>query len=258
MKRFGLVAAAVAVLGGCGGGGDDSSCGSGERCGAGYYCARTPDGNVCWPDKAKPVISAAAASCPTDPCRRDSVLHVTATVSDESAMGTVLAVLDVDPDHPRALALGTGGDYSADIPLAEVPFPYFEHVVGVTVTAKDEAENAADDVSAGAKAVTRARWTAPLKGTLQDLLKTLPPKPGPDPQHVAAWSVVGAGATVVVVGAVLASQARSAQSKANGATDPATYTRERKRARDRRSMSNLALGVGGAAVAAGLTWRFVF
>ncbi len=100
--------------------------------------------------------------------------------------------------------------------------------------------------------------SAPLKGTLQDLLKTLPPKPGPDPQHVAAWSVVGAGATVVVVGAVLASQARSAQSKANGATDPATYTRERKRARDRRSMSNLALGVGGAAVAAGLTWRFAF
>lgn len=98
----------------------------------------------------------------------------------------------------------------------------------------------------------------PVKGVLKDLLKTLPPDPGPDPQHVAAWSVAGAGAAAVVAGLVLASQAESAQSKANRASDPATYTRERKKARDKRSMSNLTLGVGGAAVAAGLTWRFVF
>lgn len=98
----------------------------------------------------------------------------------------------------------------------------------------------------------------PVKGALKELLKTLPPKPGPDPQHVAAWSLAGVGAAAIVTGVVLASQAQDAQGKANRANDPATYTRERKRAREKRDMSNLALGAGGAAVAAGLTWRFVF
>lgn len=98
----------------------------------------------------------------------------------------------------------------------------------------------------------------PIKGALKELLKTLPPKPGPDPQHVAAWSVAGVGALAVVTGVVLATQADGASSRANRATDPAAYTRERKRAQDKRHLSNLSLGVGGAAIAAGLTWRFVF
>lgn len=98
----------------------------------------------------------------------------------------------------------------------------------------------------------------PIKGALKDLLKTLPPKPGPDPKHVAAWSVAGAGALAVVAGMVLANQADGASSRANRATDPATYTRERKRAQDKRNLSNLSLGVGGAVMAAGLTWRLAF
>jgi hypothetical protein len=98
----------------------------------------------------------------------------------------------------------------------------------------------------------------PVKGALKELLKTLPPRPGPDPQHVAAWSLTGAGALALVAGVVLATQADSANAKANRATDPATYTSQRKRSRDKRSLSNLSLGIGGAAVAAGLTWRFVF
>ncbi len=98
----------------------------------------------------------------------------------------------------------------------------------------------------------------PVKGALKDLLKTLPPQPGPDPQHVAAWSIVGVGAAAVIAGVVLANQAQDAQSSADRATSPASYTRERKTARDKRSMSNLALGAGAAAAAAGLTWRLVF
>ncbi len=98
----------------------------------------------------------------------------------------------------------------------------------------------------------------PIKGALKDLLKTLPPKPGPDPQHVAAWSVAGAGALAVLAGVVLAGQADGASSKADHATDPGTYTRERKRAQQRRNLSNLSFAAGGAAVAAGLTWRFAF
>ena len=98
----------------------------------------------------------------------------------------------------------------------------------------------------------------PIKGALKDLLKALPPKPGPDPQHVAAWSVAGVGALAVVAGVVLANQADSASSKASRASNPATYTRERKRAQDKRNLSNLSLGVGGAVMAAGLTWRLAF
>jgi hypothetical protein len=98
----------------------------------------------------------------------------------------------------------------------------------------------------------------PIKGALKELLKTLPPKPGPDPQHVAAWSVAGAGLAAVVAGVVLSVQAGEAERSADRATDPATYQRERQRAREKRHLGNLALGVGGAGVAAGLTWRFAF
>jgi hypothetical protein len=98
----------------------------------------------------------------------------------------------------------------------------------------------------------------PIKGALKDLLKTLPPKPGPDPRHVAAWSVTAMGAVAVVAGVVLAAQAQGARDQADRATDPATYTRERKKALDKHNLSNLTLGVGGVAVAAGLTWRFAF
>jgi hypothetical protein len=97
-----------------------------------------------------------------------------------------------------------------------------------------------------------------LKVALKDLLRTLPPEPGPDPQHVAAWSVAGVGTALILTSAVLALQAQTTQARANRAGDPDTYTRERKRAREKRNMSVLALGAGGAAVAAGLTWRFVF
>ncbi len=98
----------------------------------------------------------------------------------------------------------------------------------------------------------------PIKGALKDLLKALPPKPGPDPQHVAAWSVAGAGALVVMAGAVLASRSQDASSRADRATDPATYTRERKKAEEAANLSKLSLALGGVAVAAGLTWRFAF
>jgi hypothetical protein len=98
----------------------------------------------------------------------------------------------------------------------------------------------------------------PLKGALKELLKTLPPKPGPDPQHVAAWSIAGVGAALLVTGVVLRAQAEGLHSKAEGETDPGAYRRERKRAHDTRSWSYVTLGVGGAAVAGGLTWRFVF
>jgi hypothetical protein len=97
-----------------------------------------------------------------------------------------------------------------------------------------------------------------LKRELRELLRTLPPKPGPDPEHVAAWTVAGAGAAAVIAGLVISSQADEAEHQASEAKDPSAYTSKRKRAKQKRNLANMTMGVGAAAVAGGLTWRFVF
>jgi hypothetical protein len=120
--------------------------------------------------------------------------------------------------------------------------------------AATEAERARQslEVRPGADAV------APIRAGLDRLLATLPKKPGPDPAHVAAWTIVGAGAVAMVAGIVVAGQARDAASRANSAQDPATYTSARAEWSSKRTTSGVLLGVGGVAVAAGLTWRFAF
>lgn len=98
----------------------------------------------------------------------------------------------------------------------------------------------------------------PLRTALDGLLAALPPEPGPSAGRVAAWSLAGAGAAGLVAGIALAVSASSAADRADGATDPGAYTRARSDWRSRRRWSAAALGAGGAALAAGLTWRFVF
>lgn len=108
------------------------------------------------------------------------------------------------------------------------------------------------DVPPGADAVR------PVRDALGELLATLPPPPGARPAHVAAWSIAGAGAAAVVAATVYALKARDAADRANAAGDPASYTRAREDWEGHRTTSAVLLGVGGAAVAAGLTWRFAF
>jgi hypothetical protein len=101
----------------------------------------------------------------------------------------------------------------------------------------------------------------PVRDALAALLQLLPPEPGPDRAHVAAWSVAGGGAAVAATGAVFALAARSAADARDAAAsrgDYRLYVEKDARWRQWRTASGIALGVGGAALAAGLTWRFAF
>jgi hypothetical protein len=97
-----------------------------------------------------------------------------------------------------------------------------------------------------------------VRAGLAKLLETLPRKPGPDPKHVAAWAVAGAGAAAMVAGIVVAGQARDAADRANSAPDLGTWVTARDEWQSKRTTSGVLLVAGGAAVAAGLTWRFAF
>lgn len=108
------------------------------------------------------------------------------------------------------------------------------------------------DVAAGADAVR------PVRSALDELLKARPPKPGPKPAHVAAWSVAAAGVAALAVGVVFASEARDAADRANEAADLGSWVRARDEREKHRRNAAIASGVGGAAVVGGLAWRFVF
>ncbi len=124
----------------------------------------------------------------------------------------------------------------------------------VLADAESEAERArrSVEVAPGADAA------APLRGALSELLGALPSQPAARPRHLGAWATFGAGVASFVAGVAVAVQARSAADEANGATDPAAYTRARADWRSRRTASGVLLGVGTAAVAGGLTWRYAF
>jgi hypothetical protein len=98
----------------------------------------------------------------------------------------------------------------------------------------------------------------PLRAALSQLLESLPPRPGPSASRVAAWSLVGAGAAALVAGTVVAAQARDAAARANAAPDLGAQVQARDEWQRKRTASGVLLGAGGAALAAGLTWRFVF
>ncbi len=124
----------------------------------------------------------------------------------------------------------------------------------VLADAATESERARQslEVAPGADAV------APLRASFAKLLEALPRKPGPDRAHVAAWVVAGAGAAAMVAGVVLAGQARDAADRANSAPDLGTWVKARDEWQQKRTASGVLLGLGGAAVVGGLTWRFAF
>jgi hypothetical protein len=120
--------------------------------------------------------------------------------------------------------------------------------------AADEAELARRtlEVAPGAEAA------GPLADALAQLVAAVPRAAAPRRSRVAPWVLVGAGAAAMAAGVALAVSASDAAERANAASDPGAYTAARAEWESKRTWSAVALGAGGAAAAAGLTWRFAF
>jgi hypothetical protein len=98
----------------------------------------------------------------------------------------------------------------------------------------------------------------PLRDSIALLLEKLPPPEAPRGRRLAPWIVTGAGAVALAAGTGFALAARSAADDADAAATPQAYVDARGTWRSRRNTSAVLLGVGGAALAAGLAWQFVF
>lgn len=156
MKRVVIVAAALCAVA-CSSVEDRGACAASADCPAGQYCARTPDGNVCWADAESPVVSRVTVSCSTTPCRRDGVLRIEASASDAQELAGVDALLDLDAGERKVAMTRSGPAWVADLPLREWPFEAYSRPVVASVVARDGARNEASGTAAAID-VTRLRW----------------------------------------------------------------------------------------------------
>ena len=131
MERILIVTAFVAAA--CGSVADRADCAASADCPVGQYCARTADGNVCWADAVAPAVSNVTASCDA-PCLRDSVLHVTPTISDATSE-VLVASVSLDVGGAAVAMTRSGAEWKANVDLRQLPFEFFSHDVVATVTA---------------------------------------------------------------------------------------------------------------------------
>ena len=101
---------------------------------------------------------------------------------------------------------------------------------------------------------TGADAVAPLRRSLAELVRAVEPPDGG--KGAGPWIVAGGGAAALCTGLVLAALARSAAADADRAATAQGWLDARDAWRARRTASAVLLGAGGAAVAAGLVWRF--
>jgi hypothetical protein len=128
----------------------------------------------------------------------------------------------------------------------------------VLVVADADAEGEVERARRTLAVAPGADAVRPLRVALAELAATLPPRPGPKPAHVAGWSVAAAGAAALATGTAFTLRARDAAARANAAPDVATHVRATDDWHRRRTAAAILFASGGAALAAGLTWRFAF
>ena len=104
-------------------------------------------------DVVAPTVSTPGLSCAHNPCWRDDVVTVSATVGEPYVAGVVVA-LDLDP--ASTVPLAPGATYQGQLALRSWPFPWFAHTVTATVTATDQAGNQGS--SSASIPVSRLRW----------------------------------------------------------------------------------------------------
>ncbi len=106
-------------------------------------------------DDVAPTVSSPVLSCGAhNPCWRDDVMTVTATVSDPY-LASVAVTLDLAPGTSVPMAL-QGASYQGQLALRNWPFPWFLQTVTATVTATDQAGNQRS--SSSSIPVSRLRW----------------------------------------------------------------------------------------------------
>lgn len=96
----------------------------------------------------------------------------------------------------------------------------------------------------------------PLRSSLDALVGELRRPETRRVQRRAALGVAGTGAALLATGVVLAAVARGDADRANAAVSPDEYLGAKRSWERSRTFSGAALGLGGAALAAGLVWRF--
>jgi hypothetical protein len=134
---------------------DRAGCSVSTDCPTGEYCARTPNGNICWPDSIPPTVSGVTVTC-AQPCLRNSELQIEATVEDNTEVLDAQVTLDVG--GPAVPLVHSGSTWSATVPLRQLPFDYFTHGVMATVTARDGARNVTSMDAEAVTTVTRMLW----------------------------------------------------------------------------------------------------
>jgi len=171
-----LLALSLLAAAACGSVDEKPKCSTSASCAAGQYCARTPDGDVCWPDAAPPSIASVTVTCDTTPCVRDAKLTVQVSASDAEELAAVEVSLDLDPARWVALSKA-GSAWTGQLALREWAFPAFSRGVVATARARDGARNEVTQVAAGVD-VTRLRWAVEAKAG--STLALSPPAIHPD------------------------------------------------------------------------------
>ncbi len=153
---------------------DRPACSASSDCAAGQYCAHTADGNVCWADPVAPTVTGVTVTpCEPSPCRRDGVLHVVASVSDDKEVLDAMVALDLAPAQTVPMTR-SGSGWAADVPLRNYPFDAFERTVTATVTARDGARNGSAAVAGSSVSVTRMRWDPVVIDSATGFTPTVP------------------------------------------------------------------------------------